>query len=62
MALNISMAPVTSSHSSSYTHRLYPQDDPDRVFLAIKANGRETIITFYPEYRSCESLADTSIW
>lgn len=46
------MALVTTFDPSSYTHRLYPQDDLYRVILAVKANGGGIIITFYSKYWS----------
>ena len=62
MALNISLAPVIFSHSSSYTLCPHPRNVPDDVLLAVKTNGGVIMVTFYPEYVNCQSPEDASLW
>ena len=62
MALNISVAPVKFSHSSSYALCPRLRNVLDAVLLTVKANGSDIIVTFYPEYIYCQSPEDALIW
>ena len=60
MALDISVAPVIFSHSSSYALCPHSRNVSDDVLLAVKANGGVIMVTFYSEYINCQSPEDGS--
>ena len=61
MALNISVAPIIFSHSSSYSVCAHPRNVPDDVLLAVKTNNGVVMVTFVVEFVNCENPEAASL-